>query len=164
MRKLLNASDGFTLIAAMVMVVVIGIMLGAASQSWQMLMKREREAELLFRGSQYRDAIARWYRPRPGQTSFAARPLKDLKDLLEDPFSTERVHYLRRLYKDPITNKEFVPILDATQRIIGVKSTSEDPPLKQGNFPEELKALGGRSKYSEWEFTYQQQAPVPPLR
>ncbi|MCM2356698.1 MAG: type II secretion system GspH family protein [Geobacteraceae bacterium] len=166
MTKILKSSAGFTLIAAMVMVVVIGIMLGAASQSWQTLMKREREAELLFRGSQYRDALARWYKPRPGQggqpSTQQARSPNELKDLLQDPLSQDKVRYLRRLYPDPITGKDFEPIRDANQRIIGVKSTSTDPPLKKGNFPEDLKELADKNSYSDWQFVYRQQAAPAP--
>ncbi|HEX8961341.1 MAG TPA: type II secretion system protein [Geobacteraceae bacterium] len=154
----LTSSAGFTLVAAMVAVVIIGIMLGAASQTWQTMLKRDREEELLFRGTQYRDAIAQWYKPRPGQPpTQQTRPLKDLKDLLEDPNSLETVRYLRRLYKDPITNGDFEPILGPTQEIIGVKSASQDPPLKRGNFPDDLKDFGEKDKYSDWQFNYRTQ-------
>jgi type II secretory pathway pseudopilin PulG len=163
-RHRLKSSEGFTLIAAMAAVVIIGIMAGAAAQSWQMRMKREREEELMFRGTQYMSALKRWYNPnlktppqnRPSQTLAATnvRPLRDIKDLLWDPNSPNPEPYLRKLYKDPITNKDFVPILDANQSIIGVKSSSEEEPLKKGNFPDELQGLNDKKKYSEWEFVY----------
>jgi hypothetical protein len=90
-------------------------------------------------------------------------PLKDLKFLLQDPGTAGTVKYLRRLYKDPITGKDFVPVLDANQNIIGVASSSEDQPLKTGNFPEELKVfLADKKKYSEWQFVYgTQPAAIP---
>ncbi len=185
----LTSSAGFTLIAAMVAVTIIGIVLGATGQSWQMFMKREKEEELLFRGMQYRNAITRWYNPDlkpgtvtgpvtgpgitgPGRARAAApsatttlkatitHPLKDLNFLLQDPGSAGSKKYLRRLYKDPITGKDFVPVLDANQNIIGVASSSKDAPLKIGNFPEELKVmLSDKKKYSEWQFVY---TTVPP--
>ena len=65
------------------MVVVMGIMLGAIGQSVRVIMKREREKELIFRGLQYRDAIERW--SKKGNV-----PLQDLKDLLKDPRSSSR--------------------------------------------------------------------------
>jgi type II secretory pathway pseudopilin PulG len=165
----LTSTAGFTLIAAMVAVTIIGIMLGATGQSWTMFMKREREEELLFRGMQYRNAITRWYNggkipsavpgtplgtgvTTPPLQTFK-KPLKDLKFLLQDPNSPGAVRYLRRLYNDPITGKDFVPVLDANQNIIGVRSASEDQPMKVGNFPEELKVfLADKKKYSEWQF------------
>lgn len=165
----LTSTAGFTLIAAMVAVTIIGIVLGATGQSWTMFMKREREEELLFRGMQYRDAITRWYNYKPGTVTVptpsagpanpvalaptTVRPLKDINYLLQDPGSAGTVKFLRRLYKDPITGKDFVPVLDANQNIIGVASSSEDQPLKIGNFPEELKVLlADKKKYSEWQF------------
>ena len=121
----------------MAAVVILGIMLGAAEQSWQTFMKREREEELIFRGLQYMEALKRWYNPPPwkpapkgkpptplAEPSTSGKPLKDLRYLLEDNTTPNRVKYLRRLYLDPITGKDFVPILAANQAIIGVKSAS----------------------------------------
>ncbi|HEY6871359.1 MAG TPA: type II secretion system protein [Geobacteraceae bacterium] len=151
----LTSSAGFTLVAAMVAVVIMGIMAAAMAQSWQTILKREREEELLFRGQQIRDAIAMWYKPRPGQPpTQQTRPLRDLKDLLEDPNTAATVRYLRRLYTDPITNKEFDLITDPAQGIIGVKSSSQDAPLKRGNFPDDMKDFADKDKYSDWQFNY----------
>lgn len=148
----------------MVAVVVIGIMIGAASQSWRTITKRDREEELLFRGTQIRDAIAKWQKPRiiPGYaTPQPAPPLRDLKDLLQDPTTPETKRYLRRLYTDPITGKDFEVISDAVHGIIGVKSTSQDPPLKRGNFPDDLKTFADKDKYSDWQFNYLTPANQP---
>jgi len=150
--ELLKSSSGFTFIAALFIVVVMGIMLGSAAQRWQTIMQRDREEELLFRGSQIRDAIIRWRKPPPGQT--ASTPLNDLKFLLEDPRSAQKARHLRRLYTDPITGKDFNVVRDPTWGIIGVTSPSTDVPLKQANFPDELKDFGGKQKYSEWLFVY----------
>jgi type II secretory pathway pseudopilin PulG len=163
-RRLLESSDGFTLIAAMVAVVIIGIMLGSASQSWRTIMQRDREEELLFRGMQYRDAIDRWNKPKvlPGQAPIQqTHKLNDLKDLLQDPNTMEKIHYLRRLYTDPITGKDFEPIVDPVKGIVGVKSSSQDPPLKRDNFPDDLKAFANKDKYSDWTFDYRLKAASP---
>jgi len=147
----LTSSAGFTFIAAMFLVVVMGIMLEAASQSWQTIMKREREEELLFRGNQIRSAIERWRKPVPGRQIM---PIRELKDLLEDPYSQQKVRYLRQVYKDPITNEDFKVIRDSALGIIGVRSSSDDPPMKMDNFPKELQDLAAKTKYSEWQFIY----------
>ncbi|MFZ3209677.1 MAG: type II secretion system protein [Geobacteraceae bacterium] len=156
----LKSSDGFTYLMALVIVVIMGIMLGGIGQSWQRVMKREREEELLFRGNQIRDAIARWNKPRPGQHQ--ATPLKDMEHLLSDPRSMTNVRYLRRLYTDPLTNKEWVLITDPIKGIIGVASSSEEAPLKQANFPNEFRDLEGKTKYSDWRFVYMPQPPPQP--
>ena len=157
----LTSSGGFTLVVAMAIVVVMGVMMGVASQSWRMIIQREREEELLFRGVQSRDAIARWYKPPPVQQGqFAAKPLRKMEDLLQDPGSAGTVKYLRKLYKDPITNKEFVPILDASQGIVGVRSSSDKKPIKIGNFTEDLNDFKGKVKYSDWQFNSRSNAYV----
>lgn len=158
-----SRQDGFTYLMALVLIVIMGIMLGAIGQSWQVILKREREAELLFRGSQIKEAITKWHTPQPGRPP--ARPLNDLKHLLEDPFSLEKVRYLRRMYTDPVTGKEWEIIRDnpPVRGIIGVRSTSPEEPLKTDNFPEDLKELAGKKKYSEWEFKYTPSAAKPPV-
>ncbi|HEX9078486.1 MAG TPA: type II secretion system protein [Desulfuromonadaceae bacterium] len=148
----MNNCKGFTYLIALMLVMVMGIMLGIIGQSWRIVMQREREAELLFRGSQIKDAITRWYTPRPGQP--AAMPLRDLNDLLRDPRSASTVRYLRRLYNDPITGKEWSVISDPSRGISGVASTSQDKPLKVDGFPDGLQDLAGKAHYSEWQFVY----------
>lgn len=144
------------------MVMVMGIMLGAVGQSWKTIMQREREEELIFRGRQYKDAIKRWYNPRPGSGQHVATPLKDLKDLVEDPRSLTKARYLRKLYTDPMTGKEWNVISDPTQGISGVASTSQEKPLKTGGFPDELKYLANRKQYSDWIFGRYSGAGITP--
>ncbi len=149
--------QGFTYLTALMVIMVTGVMLGATGQAWQTIMKREREEELLFRGQQYRNAIERWYKPRPGQ--HVATPLRDLKDLLQDPRSLTTVRYLRRLYEDPLTGKEWTVIRDPSRGISGVASASAEKPFKTGGFPEELKEFAGKERYSEWVFLYNPGGP-----
>jgi len=135
----------------------MGIMLGLMGQSWKTIMKREREQELLFRGLQYRNAIAAWNtRPAtPGATQKVI-PLNDLKDLLLDPSSLQKTKYLRQLYKDPMTGKDWNIIRDKGGKgIIGVASTSDDVPLKT-SFKEYsgLDGFADKKKYSDWRFVY----------
>ncbi len=151
--RLTRSESGFTYIAALFMVMIIGIMLGAVGQSVKVIMKREREKELIFRGLQYRDAIERW--------SKKGVPLKDLKDLVEPTVSSNanasKDRLLRKLYKDPVTGGEWKTLPnppDPIQGIWGVASASNEEPFKQGNFPEVIKSFEGKTKYSDWEFVF----------
>jgi len=150
----LNSTAGFTYIAALFMVVVMGIMLGATGQSMRVIMQREREKELIFRGLQYRDAIERWSKK-------GTMPLLDIKHLLKDPRSASGDKYLRQLYLDPVTGSEWKILKDPNLGIYGVASTSNDEPFKQGNFPEVIKAFEEKKKYSEWEFVFKRQPTAP---
>jgi hypothetical protein len=87
---------------------IIGIMLGMTGQSWKTVMKREREKELLFRGSQIKEAIENWNNPRytvQGAKRHAPLPLTDLKFLLEDPSTLEKMRYLPHSYGVKLDDK-----------------------------------------------------------
>jgi type II secretory pathway pseudopilin PulG len=133
-------------------IMIMGIMMAAVGQSWKTIMQREREEELLFRGAQFKDAITRWYNVPAGQQP---TPLRDLKDLLKDPRSTTTIRYLRRLYTDPMTGKDWNVIQDPNRGIKGVSSTSTLAPFKVDNFPDDLKDLAGKKQYSDWYFGIQ---------
>lgn len=170
--KTLRSDGGFTYIATLVTVVVMGIMLAKGAEVWKTKMQRERETELLFRGIQIRDAMRRWYGlstntygvvTQPGSTTVGkgvttippnAPRLNELKDLLKAPSTAAKQRYLRKLYLDPITGKDFDVIKGADGRIIGVKSPSEKAPIKKGNFPAELfqEDFVDKKKYNEWQF------------
>jgi len=150
--KVIANQNGFTYILALTVVMIMGIMLGMVGQSWKMVSQREREKELIFRGCQIKEAIERWYAPRPDQP--VPTPLSDLKFLVDDPRQQRSVHWLRRLYDDPLTGKaDWRIIKDPTIGIIGVASTSDKTPIKVdfSDIPS-LTSLSGKKKYSEWEF------------
>ncbi len=138
---------GFTYLALLAVLVIIGISLGAAGKYWQGVVLRDKEEELLVRGDQYRQAIERYY--------LAPLPVhqypKSIDDLLSDSrFPTAKRH-LRQRYKDPFTGENFVEIREPGG-IIGVRSESEKTPLKQSNFPAPFQDFAGKSRYSDWEF------------
>ena len=149
---------GFTFLAVMFAVVLIGTAMSAAAKQWGTVVKREKEAELLFRGLAIKRAIALYYNTsRPGLKQYP----KSLEDLVKDPGSPTVRRYLRKVYPDPITGGEWVLLKDANERIKGVHSASEEAPLKMGGFPEELKEFEGKGRYSEWVFEFAPQPAIP---
>lgn len=98
-------NKGFTFLSAIFMVVIIGVMLGMTGQSWKTVMKREREKELLFRGSQIKEAIEKWYKVKPGKHNPIA--LTDLELLIEDRLnpSGSKVIYLPYTYATKLDEK-----------------------------------------------------------
>jgi type II secretory pathway pseudopilin PulG len=148
---------GFTYIALLTAIVILGITLTAAGKYWQNILQREKEEELLFRGNQYVLAIERYSKAIPGLQSRAPSSIDDL-------FSDTSKRYLRRRYKDPITGGDFVEIFTIiggqTKQLTGVHSSSDKEPLKQSNFPADplyFKDFEGKKKYSDWQFVYGQQ-------
>ena len=142
-------SSGFTYIALLAAIVIIGITLGSAAKSWQNVAQREKEEELLFRGNQYRLAIGSYYNAL-GRHQFP----NSIDVLLMDSRTPVGKRHLRQRYLDPMTGEDFELIRDLFHgnTIKGVYSKSEKTPVKQSDFPEELKDFEGKTKYSEWQF------------
>ena len=156
MLPILKNRKGITFMLAMATVVILGILLGVTGQSWRIIMKREKEKELLFRGNQIKEAIESYRGQGKANTVL---PLYDLKVLLtKDPNNKRRS--LRRLYTDPMTVKGEWRLISGTTNkgeIIGVASTSQEAPLKVSfTNISSLSSFTGRKKYSDWEFVYSQ--------
>lgn len=93
----MRADDrGYAMAALLVAMSVMGIMLSIALPVWRTFVQREREAELIFRGEQYAQAIALFSR-RTGGFPTSLDALRDGR-------------YIRKLYTDPITNGDFQPV------------------------------------------------------
>ena len=152
--------SGFTYLALLAAIVIIGISLGAVTKYWSNLALREKEVELLFRGDQYRKAIERYTSAIPGRTEFP----QSIDDLLQDNRTATMRRYLRQKFKDPVSGEDFVEIRDqVTRRVIGVNSPSDRAPLKLANFPDADRDFEGKKKYSEWRFVYTPQPGQPGL-
>jgi type II secretory pathway pseudopilin PulG len=137
------------------MVAIMAGGLALVGEVWSTSNAREREAELLHVGNEYRKAIERYYLLGP-QRQYP----KSLADLIKDPRQPGTVRYLRKLYPDPITGKEeWGLVKSADGGVAGVHSLSEAAPLKSAGFAVRDAAFEGKSKYSEWQFVF---APAQP--
>lgn len=141
----LHRQQGFGYIMAMIALVVIAILAQTAATMSSYQTRRDKEAELLFRGQAYQHAIAGFVRSGDG------RYPKRLEDLLQDPRSAGR-HHLRALYPDPITGGDWVLLRSATGGIVGVASASTDEPFKKTGFPRALVGFEEALSYRDWEF------------
>ena len=91
-----HRQEGYVLLAIILMLALIVIAAAAAAPDIAMSIRREREAELIHRGTQYMRAIQHYYK------QFGRYPMR-----IEDLENTNNMRYLRRRYKDPITGKDF---------------------------------------------------------
>ncbi len=78
---------------------IMAIMMTVALPTWKQLSRREKEAELVFRGEQYARAIQLF------QTKSGPGTLPPSVDLLVEQ------RFLRKKFKDPITNDDFAPLV-----------------------------------------------------
>ena len=140
---------GFTYLTALFIIAIMGAGLALLGEIWETAALREREAELLYVGNQYRLAIERYVKSGGGLYP------RRLEDLIKDPRSVSPRRHLRQLYADPITGtKEWGIIKAPDGGILGVYSRSEDAPLKAANFKLRDKDLEKAKKYSDWKFFY----------
>jgi len=158
----LRNQRGVTYMVLLVVIVVMGLAAGMAGTAWRDLMQREREQELLFRGTQYRRAIESYYKVKHGGAQ-GAYPNK-IEDLLKDPRSLQLVRHLRSAYLDPMTGEDFDLVregggveglpggVQSLARIKGVRSKSSLEPFKKEGFREPYEAFNGAKSYSDWEF------------
>jgi type II secretory pathway pseudopilin PulG len=140
---------GFGYLLVLFALAALGLSLAGTGQVWHTTAQREKEADLLFVGNQYRRAIESYYKQSPDAVK--QYPLK-LEDLLEDKrFPTPKRH-LRQLYRDPMTGSGDWGLMKAADRIVGVYSTSDGSALKT-TFLERDAAFAGTSRYAEWVFS-----------
>jgi type II secretory pathway pseudopilin PulG len=157
---------------------VMAVLMSALLPVWSHMAQREKEEELIFRGKQYARAIGLF------QRKFANTAPPTIDILVEQRF-------LRKKYKDPITNDDFQPIYanqvmqppgggPSAQRP-GQSATLSAPAQQalQAGFgstggvqggvmgvtskskDESIKIYNGRTRYNEWAFVYIQMAQRP---
>jgi type II secretory pathway pseudopilin PulG len=158
---------GYAMAALLVAMAVMAVLMTVAMPTWKQMMQREKEEELIFRGTQYARAIGAYQR----KYANASPPTIDV--LIEQ-------HFLRKKYKDPLAptqDGEFAPLYVSNQNpgspggqggpggqsstagtlasttpsggIIGVASK---------NTGESLRTYNDHHHYNEWQFIALQQS------
>ena len=102
---------GYAMAALLVGLFVMGVLATVAMPVWTQAARREKEAELVFRGEQYARAVGLFQRKMGPGT------LPPNLDLLVDQ------KFLRRKFMDPITGKDFAPINSAAAQAAGLGNT-----------------------------------------
>jgi len=101
--------------ALLVALSIMAIMFTVVMPVWKQASRREKETELIFRGTQYAHAIGLF------QRKFANAYPPNVDALVEQRF-------LRKKFKDPITNDDFAPILAGQ----GVPASGQQPGGQRG--------------------------------
>lgn len=156
---MVSGQRGFTYLTVLFMVAILSGGLALVGEVWHTSAAREKEAELLFVGHQYRKAIERYYLSGP-QRQYP----RELADLLRDARRPGTERYLRKLYSDPVTGQPFALVKAPDGGILGVHSTSEEKPFKTGGFKVRDAAFEGAGKYSDWKFVHAAPVPTAPAK
>jgi type II secretory pathway pseudopilin PulG len=93
----LHGQAGYAMAALLVAMSIMAIMMTVVMPAWKHAAQREKEEELVFRGNQYARAIGLF------QRKFANAYPPNIDVLIDQKF-------LRKKFKDPITNDDFVPL------------------------------------------------------
>ena len=153
---------GFTYLALLFAVAIMGTSLAAAALVWHTVAQRDKEQELLFVGHAIRSAIGLYYERSPGT---AKTYPKTLQDLLEDKRQAQLSRYLRQVYRDPFTaKKDWGMVAGPGETIMGVYSLGTAAPIKLMNFDEADKEFENKTSVQDWKFVYlpkQTAAPKP---
>lgn len=164
--------SGFSYLLVLLLVVLMGIGLGAAGTLWSTESQRVKENDLLYIGEQYQKAISSYYTSTPnipdatpnasGETKHYP---KTLNDLLLDPRHEKLTRHLRKLYADPLTGKnEWGLVRDpVSEEISGVFSLAPGQPIKQQGFGTLQKEFAEAPDYQAWRFVATQTLPPPPV-
>ncbi len=152
-----NNQHGFTYVMVLVAVVVLGIVIEAATVLSSQAQRAEQEVELLYRGMAYRNAIRSYYRAN------GAYP-RSLEDLVRDNRHPGKRH-LRLLHPDPLSkpgaeDNGWILVRDTGGGIRGVTSASKSEPRKKANFPKDLERFENSTSYAQWIFEYIPETPV----
>jgi len=159
---------GFAMAALLVGMTIMAVFMTMALPAWKTAMQREKEAELIFRGQQYARAVMLF------QRKYANTFPPTLDILLNE-------HFLRKKYKDPMTNDGEFQVLYANQQTSGQPgaaggtvptqgqpqqrpTTVVGTPIAQGGIigvaskstATSLRVYNGHDKYNEWVFVAQQ--------
>lgn len=142
---------GFSFVATLLLVALVGLGLAIAGPTWAQQAKREREREMLRIGVLYAQALAAYYAASPG----ADRQYPpSIEALLLDTRFVGTVRHLRKAYGDPVNG--YAPwglVLNDTGRIIGVRSLSQEAPIATAALRLDDRVLPPVSRYADWTFT-----------
>lgn len=145
-------TQGFTYLAVLFVVALLSLNLTLASTLYSFAQKREREAQLIFVGNQFKQAISSYYQSTPGTQK---RYPTNLQELLQDNRFVSTRRHLRKIFIDPITHtKDWGLVIAPDGGVMGVYSLSSKNALKISGFEITNVAFEGKSQYNEWEFTY----------
>ena len=121
-----RAENGFVYLWALFAVALAGIVMAGTGQVWQVKAQREKEAQLLYVGEEFRKAIMSYY--NTGTRQFP----ESLEDLLQDKRSPNIKRHLRKIYLDPVTNTAEWGLIEESSPGSNVTPNASAPP---GNSP-----------------------------
>lgn len=149
-ESLRGGERGFSYFMLMIAIVIMGLAMSVAARQWKTTVQRELEADLLAKGIEIQTALALYSTSiQAGRVLPGAVYPQTLDDLTRLPKP-----FLRKVYLDPIGHGEWELVRAPTGGIMGVRSKSKRKPIKQHDFPPDVRHFDGKSTYYDWVFQY----------
>lgn len=117
-RQTRTKQQGYILLAVMLFMTLMLIAMAVAAPRIAQQIQREKEEELIHRGEEYSGAIKKFYRRSGGQYPLTLEQLEN----------TNRIRFLRKRYKDPMTGKDDWRLLHPGEVQIGIGGAGSNPP------------------------------------
>ena len=141
---------GFSYLMVMMAITVMGLTMTMAARQWKTMVQRELEADLLAKGIEIQTALALYSaHAKAGRVMPGEVYPQTLAELTRPPKP-----FLRKVYLDPVGRGEWQLLRAPTGGIMGVRSTSKDRPIKQGDFPLAVRHFQGKPTHFDWVFQY----------
>lgn len=152
---------GSTYIAVLLLLAITTALLATTANVWSREQARTREAELIWIGMEFREAIGRYYENSPGSVKIYP---PSLEALIEDRRYLSLRRYLRKIYADPMTHEARWGVVRGPDGgIMGVHSLAEKRPIKRAGFPIVLRLFENAQSYRDWVFAYVPPSPGAPI-
>lgn len=113
-----KSQHGMTYVFFLWFILIYGILLGSYIEMTSTQAKRLKEQDFVYTAELYVKALENYYKDKQILPT-------DIKQLLCDGVTYPCKRYLRKLYKDPLTQQNFVYIYDEQMQIIGLKTSSD---------------------------------------
>jgi type II secretory pathway pseudopilin PulG len=160
---------GYAMAALLVAMAVMAIMLTVAMPTWNQMIRRDKEEELIFRGNQYARAINMYQR----RFANASPPTIDvlveqrlLRKKFRDPMSSEKSGEFQLLYvsnsasssRQGGASQPGAGQSSGVGSVLGTTPTGGIAGVTSKNKSESIRIFNGKNHYNEWQFVGMQQS------
>lgn len=158
LRRARPPQRGFTYLLLLFALAAGAAGLAALGERASAAVHRERERELIFRGSAIAEAIESYWSASPGEVKTLPYALEEL---VEDRRGPRVLRHLRRVYADPFTGRaDWLVVGSQDGRIAGVRSRSEALAMRTFDLPP-LLPTDPPARISDRVFTFKPEGESP---
>jgi len=159
--KFSTGEKGYTLIILLIAIAVMSVGLLIAIPVWKTQIQREKEAELIFRGHQYVEAVRLYQLKYPGRFPHSLKELlgeKCIRRLYKEPMTKDGLWDVILLYQGVSRQRGQSPqkVMIAPQRVLSSLDNPQILGVVSSSPQKSIKIYNGQMSYDKWLFFYGQ--------